>query len=131
MDATTMARKWIEGTAIHHHHHHHQLFCCTQPEKSCEIVGRKNALPSSRVPPGNRGQILAMAGGQGSKTSAKRGWFYDTFVKENSMDAKLSKFKSDVAARDGYVGSWFQDSFKYTAWIGKCIWIRVLICICS
>lgn len=46
-----------------------------------------------------------------------RGWFYDTFVKDNTMEAKLSKFKADVAARNGYVGSWFQDSFKYTAWV--------------
>lgn len=33
------------------------------------------------------------------------------------MEAKLKKFKADVAARNGYVGSWFEDSFKYTAWV--------------
>eukprot|EP00250_Pteridium_aquilinum_P024841 c29683_g1_i1 orf=126-995(-) len=46
-----------------------------------------------------------------------RGWFYDNFVKEHTMEAKLNKLKSDVAARDGFVGSLFDDAFKYTAWI--------------
>ncbi|CAK9222460.1 unnamed protein product [Sphagnum troendelagicum] len=50
-------------------------------------------------------------------SSSSRGWFYDKFVAENTMEAKLAKFKGDVAARGGYVGSWFQDSFKYTAWV--------------
>ncbi|KAH7441660.1 hypothetical protein KP509_03G047500 [Ceratopteris richardii] len=46
-----------------------------------------------------------------------RGWFYDNFVKDHTMEAKLNKFKSDVASRDGFVGSLFNDAFKYTAWI--------------
>lgn len=46
-----------------------------------------------------------------------RGWFYDNFVKDHTMEAKLSKLKSDVAARNGFVGSMFNDAFKYTAWI--------------
>ncbi|MCO5590902.1 hypothetical protein L7F22_044877 [Adiantum nelumboides] len=46
-----------------------------------------------------------------------RGWFYDNFVKDHTMEAKLSKLKSDVAARKGFVGSLFDDAFKYTAWI--------------
>lgn len=46
-----------------------------------------------------------------------RGWFYDNFVKDHTMEAKLKKFKSDVASRNGFVGSLFDDAFKYTAWI--------------
>ena len=95
-------------------------------EKSSKTLRRKNPLFSSRVSYRNRGAISMMGKEQGSKDPTKRGWFYDTFVKENSMDAKLSKFKSNVAARNGYVGSWFQDSFKYTAWVGMSI---ILFCL--
>ncbi|KAI5073223.1 hypothetical protein GOP47_0011236 [Adiantum capillus-veneris] len=52
-----------------------------------------------------------------SRNPTTRGWFYDNFVKDHTMEAKLSKFKSDVAARNGFVGSLFNDAFKYTAWI--------------
>ncbi|XP_024518495.1 rhodanese-like domain-containing protein 14, chloroplastic isoform X2 [Selaginella moellendorffii] len=51
------------------------------------------------------------------KVSSSRGWFYDKFVSQNTMEAKLNKLKADVAARNGYVGSLFDDAFKYTAWI--------------
>ena len=99
----------------------------TDFEKSSKKLRRKNPLFSSRVSFRNRGAISMMAKEQGSKDPTKQGWFYDTFVKENSMDAKLSKFKSDVAARNGYVGSWFQDSFKYTAWVGMRITLFSLV----
>lgn len=52
-----------------------------------------------------------------SKPKANQGWFFKNFVAEQTMDAKLAKFKGDVKARNGYVGSWFEDSFKYTAWV--------------
>jgi rhodanese-related sulfurtransferase len=53
-----------------------------------------------------------------SKPATKdKGWFYNTFVADQTMDAKLAKFQGDVKARNGFVGSWFQDSFKYTAWV--------------
>ncbi|KAJ7520959.1 hypothetical protein O6H91_19G032000 [Diphasiastrum complanatum] len=48
---------------------------------------------------------------------SQQSWFFKTFVAKNTMEAKLNKFKSDVAARNGFVGSWFDDSFKYTAWV--------------
>lgn len=51
------------------------------------------------------------------KPTRSKGWFYDKFVAEQTMEAKLSKFQNDVKARNGYVGSWFEDSFKYTAWV--------------
>eukprot|EP01018_Ginkgo_biloba_P029879 Gb_06964 [translate_table: standard] len=56
---------------------------------------------------------------QKSRDQNKQGWFYNTFVSNQTMDAKLEKFKGDVAARNGFVGSWFNDSFKYTAWIER------------
>lgn len=52
-----------------------------------------------------------------SKAKPNQGWFFKNFVAEQTMDAKLAKFKGDVKARNGYVGSWFEDSFKYTAWV--------------
>lgn len=55
------------------------------------------------------------------RNTTTRGWFYDNFVKDHTMEAKLKKLKSDVASRNGFVGSLFDDAFKYTAWIGKLI----------
>jgi len=46
-----------------------------------------------------------------------KGWFYNNFVATQTMDAKLAQFKNDVKSRNGFVGSWFEDSFKYTAWV--------------
>lgn len=54
----------------------------------------------------------------------KQSWFYKNFVAEHTMEAKLSKFKQDVADRKGFVGSWFNDSFKYTAWVGS--WLHLM-----
>lgn len=52
-----------------------------------------------------------------SKAPKDKGWFYNTFVADHTMEAKLAKFQGDVKARNGFVGSWFEDSFKYTAWV--------------
>ena len=57
------------------------------------------------------------AEGEEATNGKNRGWFYKNFVADQTMEAKLAKFKGDVKARNGYVGSWFQDSFKYTAWV--------------
>ncbi|KAG0573939.1 hypothetical protein KC19_VG223200 [Ceratodon purpureus] len=51
------------------------------------------------------------------KPGKYKGWFFNTFVANQTMEAKLAKFQGDVKARNGYVGSWFEDSFKYTAWV--------------
>lgn len=50
-------------------------------------------------------------------TTRDRGWFFNNFVATQTMEAKLAQFKNDVKSRNGYVGSWFEDSFKYTAWV--------------
>lgn len=52
-----------------------------------------------------------------ASTARDRGWFFNNFVATQTMDAKLAQFKSDLKSRDGYIGSWFEDSFKYTAWV--------------
>lgn len=62
-------------------------------------------------------RIFFVRAEQKSGNQNRRGWFYNTFVANQTMDAKLDKFKGDVAARNGFVGSLFDDSFKYTAWI--------------
>nr|ABR16869.1 unknown [Picea sitchensis] len=62
-------------------------------------------------------RIFIVRSEQKSGNKNKQGWFYNTFVANQTMDAKLDKFKGDVAAKNGFVGSWFDDSFKYTAWI--------------
>lgn len=46
-----------------------------------------------------------------------RGWFFNNFVATQTMDAKLAQFQTDLRSKNGYIGSWFEDSFKYTAWI--------------
>lgn len=86
--------------------------------------------PSSSSVPRTRIHIVAMAqlqqqeqeqakddGFRSPRNPTTRGWFYDNFVKDHTMEAKLNKLKSDVASRNGFVGSLFNDAFKYTAWI--------------
>lgn len=62
-------------------------------------------------------EVEEQAAAPASKAPKDRGWFYNTFVADQTMEAKLAKFQGDVKARNGYVGSWFEDSFKYTAWV--------------
>lgn len=74
-------------------------------------------LQSSRPSSVKPTRILVVRAEQKSGNKNRQGWFYNTFVAKQTMDAKLDKFKGDVASRNGFVGSWFNDSFKYTAWI--------------
>eukprot|EP00271_Cylindrocystis_brebissonii_P008573 TRINITY_DN22964_c0_g1_i1.p1 TRINITY_DN22964_c0_g1~~TRINITY_DN22964_c0_g1_i1.p1 ORF type:complete len:294 (-),score=51.16 TRINITY_DN22964_c0_g1_i1:646-1527(-) len=48
---------------------------------------------------------------------SKKGWFYDNFVADRTMEAKVKRAREVSAATKGRVGTLFEDSFQYTAWI--------------